>query len=147
MNIVKEFNIGDRVKVKEYANIIESHRTKGVARLSGEVGTVVDKLYSEVNGGYIYRVHFDGYDRPSNKMWTEHQLYILLPIPTEYKFEFENLDNVVVAVFYEVNGDTKTEIGRGHGHIIHEGAKGVAQASAYALKKIFEKMNGGSLVT
>lgn len=140
-----EFKIGDRVKVKEYADIPENHRTKGVARLSGEVGTVVDKLYSEVNGDFIYRVHFDGYDRPSNKMWTEHQLYILIKIPTEYKFEFEYLDNVVVAIFYEVDGDIKTEIGRGHGHIIHEGSLGIAQAASYALKKMFEKMNGGTL--
>lgn len=139
-----EFKIGDRVKVKEYASIPEAYRTKGAARLSGEVGTVVDKLYSEGAGCFIYRVHFDGYDRPSNKMWTEHQLYILLEIPTEYKFEFEYLDNVVVAVFYEVKGDTKTEIGRGHGHIIHEGALGIVQAASYGLKKMFEKMNGGN---
>ena len=32
---------------------------------------------------------------------------------------------------------------RGHGHIIHEGAMGIAQASAYALKKIWQKMEGG----
>ena len=139
-----DFMIGDRVKVKEYADIIESHRTKGLARLSGEIGTVTDKLYREVNNGFLYRVHFDGYERPSNKMWTEHQLYILIKKPVEYKFEFEYLDNVVVAVFYEVVGDTKTEIARGHGHIIHEGALGIAQAASYALKKMFEKMNGGT---
>ena len=137
-----EFKIGDRVKVKEYADILESYRTKGVARLSGEVGTVVDKLYREGAGCFIYRVHFDGYDRPSYKMWTEHQLYVLLNIPKEYKYEFENLDNVVIAIFYEVVGDTKTEIGRGYGHIIHEGSLGIAQASAYALKKIWLKMEG-----
>jgi hypothetical protein len=141
-----EFKIGDRVKVKEYANIPENHRTKGVARLHGEVGTVTDKLYSETNEGYIYRVHFDGYDRPSNKLWTEHQLYILIKIPTEYTFEFEYLENVVVAIFYEVIGDTKTEIARGHGHIIHQGALGIAQAASYALKKLYKKMNGGELV-
>lgn len=140
-----EFKIGDRVKVKEYADIIEAHRTKGVARLHGKVGTVTDKLWSEVNGDFIYRVHFDGYERPSNKMWTDKQLFILIKKPVEYKFEFEYLDNVVVAVFYEVVGDTKTEIARGHGHIIHEGALGIAQAASYALKKMFEKMNGGTL--
>ena len=141
-----EFKIGDRVKVKEYANILESYRTKGVARLSGEIGTVTDKLYSEVNDGFIYRVHFDGYDRPSNKLWIEGYLDKYVEPSSEYKFEFECLDNVVVAICYEVVGDTKTEIGRGHGHIIHEGALGIVQASAYALKKLYEKMNGGRLV-
>lgn len=141
-----EFRIGDRVKVKEYASIHEDYRTQGVARLSGEIGTVTDKLYSEVNDGFIYRVHFDNYTRPSNKLWTEEHLDKYVEPSVEYKYEFENLDNVVIAIFYEVVGDTKTEIGRGHGHIIHEGALGIAQASAYALKKLYEKMNGGSLV-
>lgn len=52
---------------------------------------------------------------------------------------------MVVAKFIETKGDTETELGRGHGHMIHEGALGIAQASSYALKKIFEKMNGGTL--
>ena len=30
-----ELKIGDRVKVKEYSDIPESHRTKGIGRLSG----------------------------------------------------------------------------------------------------------------
>lgn len=141
-----ELKIGDRVKVKEYADIPESHRTKGIGRLSGNVGVVTDKLYSEVNRGYTYRVHLDGYDRPSNKLWTAEMLYVLIEIPPEYKFEFDFLENMVVARFIEIRGATKTEIARGHGHIIHEGAVGIAQASSYALKKVYEKMNGGTLV-
>lgn len=140
-----EFKIGDRVTVKEYESIPQKHQSKGVARLSGKQGTVMDKLYSEVNEGFIYKVHLDGYDRPSNKMFTEEQLYILIPIPTEVKIEFEHLDNVVVAKLFEVVGDTKTEIARGHGHIIHDGTLGIAQAASYALKKLYEKMNGGTI--
>ena len=48
-----EFKIGDRVKVKAYESIPEKHQSKGIARLSGKVGTVIDKLHSEMNGGAI----------------------------------------------------------------------------------------------
>lgn len=135
-----EFKIGDRVQVREYANIVESHRSKAIARMHGKVGTVTDKLYNETHGDFVYRVKFDEYDKVSNKLWVACELYILVEIPPEYKFEFDYLDNVVVAVLYEVIGDTKTEIERGHGHIIHEGALGIAQAGSYALKKLYEKM-------
>lgn len=141
-----EIKIGDRVKVKEYASIPEDYRNNAISRLCGEIGTVTDKLYSEVNDGFIYRVHFDSYSRPSNKLWTEEHIELYVEPSVEYRFEFENLDNVVVAIFYECFEDSKTEIARGHGHIIHEGALGIAQASSYALKKLYEKMNGGTLV-
>ena len=145
MDIVKEFNIGDRVKVKEYYDIPVEFRNQGVARLCGKIGTITDKLYSKCIEGYVYTIKFDDYDAPSKKLWSEECFTHYEEPATTYHYEFDFLDNVVVARFYEVLGDEPTEIGRGHGHIIHEGAKGVAQASAYALKKIFEKMNGGSL--
>lgn len=140
-----ELKIGDRVKVKEYSDIPESHRNKAMAKMCGEVGVVIDKLYSEGNGGYIYRVKFDNYGIPSNKLWTAEQLFILIEIPPEYKFEFDYLENLVVARFIEVRGNSETEIARGHGHIIHEDALGIAQAASYALKKLYEKMNGGKV--
>ncbi len=145
MTIAKEFNIGDRVKVKEYKDIPEESRNQGMAKCCGKVGTITDKLYSNCFEGYVYTIKFDDYDVPSKKLWSEECLEYYIKPTTTYHYEFDILDNVVVARFYEINGDEPTEIGRGHGHIIHEGAKGIAQASAYALKKIFEKMNGGSL--
>ena len=62
-----------------------------------------------------------------------------------YTYDFEFLDNLVIARLYEVVEDKKWEIARGHGHIIHEGLVGIAQASSYALKKILEAVNNGSL--
>lgn len=61
--------------------------------------------------------------------------------PRKYTHEITYLDDVVLAVFYEVdeNGN-KTEIARGHGHIIHEGALGIAQAAGYALKRIRDEV-------
>lgn len=54
--------------------------------------------------------------------------------------------NLTLVIEYEsgrIEGDEKTEIGRGHGHIIHSGAFGVAQAAAYALKRIAANLDGG----
>ena len=58
-----------------------------------------------------------------------------------YKYEFDYCDNVVVAILYEVGDDYKKEVARGHGHIIHEGVEGIAQASSYALKMIYYKLS------
>ena len=146
-----EFNIGDRVRVKDYNEISDTNKAKfikdkpymwnqGKARLSGEEGLIVDKLYSEAHSRFIYFVHFDGYDKASHAQFDGDSLEIIKEEPITYCHEFEYLDNVVICRFYEIKGDTKTELMRGHGHIIHEGSLGIAQASAYALKKIWHKM-------
>jgi hypothetical protein len=61
-----------------------------------------------------------------------------------YMHEIEYLDNVVVVRFYKVTDDSKQELAKGHGHIIHNGAIGIAQATSYAMKRLYEKMNGGT---
>jgi hypothetical protein len=150
---MNEFNIGDRVRVKDYTEISDTNKAKfiketpykwnqGKARLSGEEGLIVDKLYSEAHSRFIYFVHFDGYDKASHAQFDTESLELIKDEPITYCHEFEYLDNVVLCRFYEIKGDTKTELMRGHGHIIHEGAMGIAQASAYALKKIWLKMEG-----
>ena len=150
---MNEFNIGDRVRVKDYTEISDTNKAKtikdapymwnqGKARLSGEEGLIVDKLYSEAHSRFIYFVHFDGYDKASHAQFDAESLELIKDEPITYRHEFEYLDNVVVCRFYEIKGDEKTELMRGHGHIIHEGSLGIAQASAYALKKIWLKMEG-----
>jgi formylmethanofuran dehydrogenase subunit E len=62
------------------------------------------------------------------------------------RFEIFRADNVMVAVMYEQDGGVEREIDRFHGHIIHEGAIGVAQAASYAMKKLYTNMNGGSML-
>lgn len=141
-----EYKVGDRVIVRAYKDVPVESRTKGMARLCGKKGTITDKLYSERIDGFVYAIKFDDFELPSKKLWTEDTFYILIDIPVKYEFEFDYLNDVVVARYYEVKGDVKTEIERGHGHIIHEGAKGIAQAGSYALKKILEKINGGTLI-
>ena len=140
------FEIGDIVRVKDYNDIPTDDRSQGLARLCGEIGEIVDKLYSKSLDRYVYTIKFDNYDSTSKKLWISSQIEPWMEDEVTYQYEFEYLDNVVIAIFYEVKGDQKTELGRGHGHIIHDGAMGIAQASSYALKKLYEKMTDGGKV-
>ena len=58
MNIAR-FKIGDRVIVKDYKDIPEESRNKGVARLCGKVGTITNKLQYECGGRTVYMLQFD----------------------------------------------------------------------------------------
>lgn len=116
-----EFQIGDKVEVI----------------YNGEVGVVTEKYKSE-SGNAIYLVS----DGDGETWFASANELISLKKNVTYTYEIEYLDNVVVARFYEVKDDIKTELAIGHGHIMHEGAIGVAQAASYALKRIYMKLGG-----
>lgn len=139
-----EFNIGDRVRVKKYEDIPSEVRHKGMAKQAGNDGEIVDALWSNAKDCYVYKIHFDGYDRPSHTEFVEETIDLVseLDKPT-YTYEFEFLENLVIARLYEIVGEQKYEVARGHGHIFHDGIDGIAQAASYALKKIYEELNGG----
>lgn len=124
--MIMELKIGDRVST----TLCSSH------------GRIVDIL-TATGGRKLYTIHFDGDTEPSRFIFTESE--ITKEPSVEYKWEFEVLENVVVGIMYEVIGDQKTEVARGHGHLIHEGRVGVAQAASYALKKAYENLNNGSI--
>ena len=42
----------------------------------------------------------------------------------------------------EVTEDSKSSLAKGHGHMIHEGELGVAQAASYACKRLYESLGG-----
>lgn len=131
---MSEFNIGNRVRVRDYNDIPEEHRTQGVSKMCGEIGTIEDVFYSKSKKCNLYVIQFDNYNK-STKLWGA-ELLEDADDSVSYEYEFDYLENVVVAKLYEVTEDSKTEIARGHGHIIHEGVIGIAQAAAYAMKKI-----------
>lgn len=132
-----EFHIGDRIRHKTYAELPDCIKDEGKGKSSNRLGTITDRLFSESEGDFLYRVKFDDYNN-STKLYTQHHL-ALYDDSASYHFEFEYLSNVVVARLYEVRCDVKTEIAIGHGHIIHQGAKGIAQAASYALKRIWNE--------
>ena len=128
------FNIGDPV--------IKKSKFFG----EKEIGTIVDKMYSEVDRKFIYKVRFERSKIPFIFNEEELELYEEdVKADVHYIVETEILENVAVVKILkrEENSTVREEIVRGHGHIIHEGDVGIVQALSYALKKAYEKINGG----
>ena len=142
-----DFMIKSNVRIKNYAELPTEYQTKGMARIAGKRAEIVDKVYSEAKGGYFYRLKIDGCKGVSAVEFTEDALeYISWGDEPTYRYEFEFLDTVVVATLYETDSyGVEKKIARGHGHIIHEGQIGIAQATSYAVKRIYEALNGGTM--
>lgn len=138
-----EFNIGDKVKVKDYDNMPLELRNKRYGLIAGKEGVVVDKLQSEAKGCTVYKVHLDGFDRESKCELSEGFLNLIEEATYTYELEFE--EKLAIARLYKVVNGKKTEVAKAHGHIFHEGVYGIAQAASYALKRICENLDGGSL--
>jgi hypothetical protein len=137
-----DFNINDRVRVKKYDELPELMKNKGIGRLCGKDGEIVDKLWSGARGCYLYKIRFDGYSSDSSVDFVGKAIDLISEIDKkQYAYEFDYLDKVVVARLYEVGEDYKTEIAKAHGHIIHEGVVGISQAASYALKNINKKLS------
>ena len=133
-----EICIGDRVRVRPYEKLPEKIKSKGLARLAGNEGEIVDVMYSNAKECYVYKIHFDGFDRASNAVFPEGSFDLVSELEAAtYTYEIEVLENLVVARLYQVEDGGKTEIAKGHGHIFHDGAYGIAQAASYACKKLW----------
>ena len=59
---------------------------------------------------------------------------------SRYFYKITYLEEIVLCILYEATEGGKVELARGHGHIIHEGAEGVAQATSYAMRRIWNQM-------
>lgn len=139
---MKEYNIGQRVVIKKWDQIPAQLQTRDVVGLCGFEVEVIDRLYSEAKQAYTYKLLLTGAKTIPTRLLPAEVLEPIVEKPLRsYVHEIDYLEDVVVAKFYEVdeNGN-KTEIARGHGHIIHEGALGIAQAAGYALKRIRDKV-------
>ena len=137
------FNISERVRVRQYEDLPEEIKHKGLGKHSGKDGEIVDVMYNNAKDCYVYRIHFDGSDRPSQTDFVEGSFDLISELEqATYTYEFEYAENLVIARFYEIKGDSKKMIARGHGHIFHDGAYGIAQAASYAMKKIYKFLEG-----
>lgn len=123
-----KFKIGDRVRSEWFGD-----------------GTVTD-IYSGKNGGnYLYEVTPDD---GVKDLFDEDELKLIPAVPekAEYRFEIEVADNVVIARMFRCGKESKVEIKRNHGHVIHLNEVGYAQAASYALKRMyFEMRDGGEI--
>lgn len=62
--------------------------------------------------------------------------------PLPYFHEITYMDGLVLVVLYEATEDGQKELARSHGHIIHEGVEGIAQAASYAMRGVWYKVQG-----
>lgn len=125
---MKGFLVGNRV----YSNLYEAE------------GVVEEKLYSQHRGALVYMVTFDDGDTAPH---IADDLVEVAGSNKTYRWEvFQADSNVVTAVMYETIDGVEREVDRQHGHIMHGGAIGVAQAASYALKKIYIGMNDGRYI-
>lgn len=107
---------------------------------TGIEGHITDKLYSEARSQFVYVI------KPSDggRSFTRDDDEIeFAQNNVEYRIDTQIADNVVIGIVYEIRNGIEHEVSRGHGHIIHEGAVGIAQACAYAYKKAFYAIDNG----
>lgn len=136
-------NINDIVRIKNYDDLPAEEQTQKMKNLAGMEAEIIDRLYSETAQAYFYALRLTGAKTVPAMFFSETALELVENDPAEYVHEIEYLDNLVLVRFYEVKGDKQTEIARGHGHIIHAGAAGVAQATSYAMRRIWNQLGGG----
>lgn len=135
-------NIGQLVKIKEFDKMPADLRGPKLESMAGFKAEIIDRLYSEAAGGYVYALRLTGAKTVPSMMFPESVLESIGEDPATYYHEIRYLDDVVLVILYEAKNGKETEIARGHGHIIHEGAKGVAQAASYAMKRCYEALLG-----
>ena len=122
-----KFKIGDRVKVipnQEYGiitDIMFSYRHK-------------ENMYevSSEDDGDVFLGKFVADDLES------------APKPRDFSMDIK-IDiarNIVIATLYEDYDTIKKPLRRGHGHIIHDGELGIAQAASYACRRLYESLGG-----
>lgn len=121
-SVSTKFQVGDRVKIP-------------AKQLT--IGIVRDIWHSLVQNKFMYAVDIENGNRA---MYAEDQLEPE-PLPITYSFESTIDGNVAVCVMYATQGDETWVYARGHAHIIHDGAVGLAQAASYAARRMFESLD------
>ena len=122
--IEAKFKIGDRVTVWK----------------SKLTGTVTAVYYNANPSSPVYAVDVG---EPAVELHFGDELK-LVPEKKDYSMtiQIDVASNVVIATLFEVASPNMRPIAKGHGHLIHEGANGVAQAASYACKKLYENLGG-----
>ena len=104
------------------------------------IGKVTDVMYSSHKKAYTYEVTNE---EGAVQLFSEEELE---PVSEKNGYSMDiKIDiasNVVIATLYEESEDTMTPLAKGHGHMIHQGKLGVAQAASYACKKLYESLGG-----
>lgn len=118
-----KFQVGDRVKIPSK---------------SEKIGIISDIWYSMTQDKMVYAVQ--GEDDNSFGLYRENQLEPA-PLPITYSFDALIDGNAAVVCMNATQGEKTWVYARGHAHILHDGAVGMAQAISYAAKRMFEALD------
>lgn len=104
------------------------------------IGKVTDVMYSSHKDQYTYEVTND---QTAAELFGEDELQ---PVPEKKEYsmtiQIDIANNVLIASLFEKVGDDLVTLAKGHGHLIHEGELGIAQAASYACKRLYESLGG-----
>ena len=123
MNEAK-FKIGDRVKPIHRDIVLE----------------VMDAFYSIRSEKWFYEVR--DYETMTDGTYGEENLELAPAKEFSMDIKIDIANNVVIATMYESVGGVQKPIHKGHGHLIHEGEYGIAQAASYACMRLYKSMGG-----
>ena len=121
-----KFNIGDRVEILP----------------NEDFGIITDIMFSNKHKCNLYEISHENGCRYGTFIASDLEP---APLPKEYSMDIkiDIAQNVVIATLYEDCGDSiKKPLRRGHGHIIHDGELGIAQAASYACRRLYESIAG-----
>lgn len=122
-----KFKIGDRVKVIP----------------NEEHGIITDIMFSYKYKENLYEVSSeDDGDVFLGKFIADDLESAPKPRDFSMDIRIDIAQNIVVATLYENYDAVKKPLRRGHGHIIHDGELGIAQAASYACRRLYESLGG-----
>ena len=123
MNEAK-FKIGERVKPIHRDIVLE----------------VMDAFYSIRSEKWFYEVR--DHETMTDGTYGEENLELATAKEFSMDIKIDIANNVVIATMYESLGVVQKPIHKGHGHLIHEGEYGIAQAASYACMRLYKSMGG-----
>lgn len=123
MNEAK-FKIGERVKPIHRDIVLE----------------VMDAFYSIRSEKWFYEVR--DHETMTDGTYGEENLELAPAKEFSMDIKIDIANNVVIATMYESLGGVQKPIHKGHGHLIHEGEYGIAQAASYACMRLYKSMGG-----
>lgn len=143
-----EFKIGDKIRIKKWEDIPESRKTnekdgvgsilwyKSKSRLCGMTGTIIDRMFSEQENEYLYRVKWDETGERSSSLFTS-DVFCIANEMDEFRILTTLFYNGVRITMVDGNGK---EIASGFGKFFHNNEEGYAQAVSFAAKKLYENL-------
>ena len=103
------------------------------------IGKVIDVMYSASKDKYTYEV---SNEEGVSDLFGEDELKAAPKKDYSMEIKIDIANNVVIATLYESVGGVQKPIHKGHGHLIHEGEIGIAQAASYACYRLYRSMGG-----